>query len=106
MGLRPGSHSVFERKLYTQLEARLPTGCGWSQTYQQDDAEYNVDAAVGLRLYPRKSGFLDLFHSFTGSVNVHCAIPVLSVAGYFLFSVCQNTCIVRAGALVFMMNMF
>ena len=44
MGLRPGSHSVFERKLYTQLEARLPTGCGWSQTYQQDDAEYDLDA--------------------------------------------------------------
>ena len=47
------------RKLYTQLEARLPTGCGWSQTYQQDDAEYFVDAIerssfVGSKIAERR----------------------------------------------------
>ena len=49
MGLRPGSHNLCVRKLYTQLEARLPTGCGWSQTYQEDDAEYNVEATKSFR---------------------------------------------------------
>ena len=44
VGLRPGSHSVCVQMLYTQFKARLPTGCGWSQTYQQDEAEYLVDA--------------------------------------------------------------
>ena len=46
MELRLGSYSACVQKLYTQLEAHLPTGCGWSQTYQEDDAEYLVDAIV------------------------------------------------------------
>ena len=57
MGLRPGSHSACVHKLYTQLEARLPTSCGWSQPYQQDDAEYIVDATQSRRLLVKIKGF-------------------------------------------------
>ena len=43
-GIASGQPQHVCEKLYTQLEVRLPTGCGWSQTYQQDDAEYFVGA--------------------------------------------------------------
>ena len=40
------AHSACVRKLYMQLKAHLPTGYGWRQTYQQDEAECLVNATL------------------------------------------------------------
>ena len=89
MGLRPGSHSTCVQKLYTQLKARSSTGCGWRLTYQQDNAEYFVDATRagglldrrqmhgGLTLSPdepnitfiKKSSVVDVYHNSNGEIG-------------------------------------
>ena len=62
MGLRPGSHSVCVRKLYTQLKAHLPTGCDWSQTHQQDEADCLVDTTtINLQALGHHDGNLQIF---------------------------------------------